>query len=328
MKFPKFKKVKWVYNPHKLHFEPVTITIRKRLLQAIGFLSSSFVMGVVFFFVFESFVDSPEEKTLKQDNAFLTEQISNLEEEIDQLNNKMNDIHDKDNQLYRAFYEKDPIDENVFNSGKGGKDYYSELKGYSHSDLVIELSKKVDQMANKLKIQSSSFDELLKAASQKTELLASIPAIQPVANKDLRMIASGFGSRLDPIYKTWKMHAGIDFTSPMGKEIHATGNGVVSFAGMEGDGYGIKVVINHGYGYQTLYGHMMRTAVRPGQKIKRGDVIGYVGSTGKSTGPHVHYEIIKNGQKINPINYFYNDISSADYDKIVKIAERGSQSFD
>ncbi len=323
-----FKKVKWVYNPHKLHFEPVTISIRKRLMQALGFLSSSFVMGVIFFFVFESFVDSPEEKSLKQENAFLSEQLDEVNNQISQIESKMTDIHDKDNQLYRAFYEKDPIEENKFNAGKGGNDYYKELRGFDRSDLVIELNKKIDKLNNQVKLQSSSFDELLKAASQKADLLASIPAVQPVANKDLRMIASGFGSRIDPIYKTWKMHSGIDFTAPMGKEIHATGNGTVQIAGMEGDGYGVKVVINHGFGYQTLYGHMMRTAVKPGQKIKRGDVIGYVGSTGKSTGPHVHYEIIKNGQKINPINYFYNDISAAEYDKMVQIAERGSQSFD
>ncbi|MEI6881907.1 MAG: M23 family metallopeptidase [Bacteroidota bacterium] len=323
-----FKKVKWVYNPHKLHFEPVTISIRKRLMQALGFLSSSFVMGVIFFFVFESFVDSPEEKSLKQENAFLSEQLDEVNNQISQIESKMTDIHDKDNQLYRAFYEKDPIEENKFNAGKGGNDYYKDLRGFDRSDLVIELNKKIDKLNNQVKLQSSSFDELLKAASQKADLLASIPAVQPVANKDLRMIASGFGSRIDPIYKTWKMHSGIDFTAPMGKEIHATGNGVVQIAGMEGDGYGVKVVINHGFGYQTLYGHMMRTAVRPGQKIKRGDVIGYVGSTGKSTGPHVHYEIIKNGQKINPINYFYNDISASEYDKMVQIAERGSQSFD
>lgn len=258
----------------------------------------------------------------------MSEQLDEVNNQISQIESKMTDIHDKDNQLYRAFYEKDPLKKTNSMQVKEVTITTKELRGFDRSDLVIELNKKIDKLNNQVKLQSSSFDELLKAASQKADLLASIPAVPPVVNKDLRMIASGLGRRIDPIYKTWKMHSGIDFTAPMGKEIHATGNGTVQIAGMEGDGYGVKVVINHGFGYQTLYGHMMRTAVRPGQKIKRGDVIGYVGSTGKSTGPHVHYEIIKNGQKINPINYFYNDISAAEYDKMVQIAERGSQSFD
>jgi murein DD-endopeptidase MepM/ murein hydrolase activator NlpD len=323
-----FKKAKWVYNPHKLKFEMVQFSVRKRLFQILGFLSSSFVMGVIFFFVFESLVDSPEEKSLKQENSFLQEQIGELGERINSVNSTLADLHDKDNQVYRAFYEKDQISESQFNAGAGGSDKYKELQGYSSSDLVIELTKHVDRLTNQSKVQSASFAELLKAANQKAEMLSCIPAVQPIANKDLRMIASGFGSRLDPIYKTWKMHAGIDFTAPMGREIHATGNGVVTEAGYDGGGYGNKVVINHGYGYQTLYGHMVRVGVRPGQKVKRGDIIGYVGSTGKSTGPHVHYEIIKGGQKINPVHYFYNDISASDYDKMVKIADREGQSFD
>ena len=323
-----FKKAKWVYNPHKLKFEMVQISLRKRLFQIFGFLSSSFVMGVIFFFVFESFVDSPEEKSLKQDNAFLKEQLGDMNNKVDQISGVLADLHNKDNQVYRATYEKDQITDEQFNGGTGGVDKYKSLLGFRNSDAVVELTQRIDQLRSQVKIQATSFDELIKSAGQKSEMLASIPAIQPIANNDLRMIASGFGYRLDPIYKTAKMHSGIDFTASYGKEIHATGNGYVAEAGMGGDGYGIKVVINHGFGYQTLYGHMCKLNVRPGQKIQRGDVIGYVGSTGKSTGPQIHFEVIKNGQKLNPVHFFYNDVTPADYRKLGKIAERDGQSFD
>lgn len=324
----RFNKVKFVYNPHKLTFEEVQVSLRKRLFQVLGFLSSSFMMGVMFFFAFEYFVDSPEEKKLKDENAFLEEQLDVMNQKVENIANSLHDLHDKDNKLYRTTYEREQISESQFRAGIGGSDLYKKLKGYSQSDKVVAIASRIDQLSRQSTIQAKSFDELLKAANSKADMLACIPAIQPISNKDLRMIASGYGNRMDPIYKTWKMHAGIDFTAPIGKEIHATGNGVVAEAGMNGDGYGIKVVIQHGYGYQTLYGHMARLNVRPGQKVKRGDVIGYVGSTGKSTGPHIHYEIIKNGQKINPVYYFYNDISSADYEKMVEIAERSGQSFD
>ncbi len=322
------KKARWVYNPHKLKFELVKFSFRKRFFQIVGFLSSSVVIGVILFFAFHAWVPSPNERSLKRELAFYEDQLSDMGKKVEQITGSIAELQDKDDNVYRTIFEADPIPSTQREGGSGGADKYRGLLGFSQSVAVVDLAKRIDKLTNQTKVQKQSFDALLALANRKADMLSCIPAVQPIANRDLRMIASGFGYRLDPIYKTTKMHAGIDFTAPMGKEIHATGNGVVSHSGIGPDGYGIKVVINHGYGYQTLYGHMMRVAVRPGQKIQRGDVIGYVGSTGKSTGPHVHYEVIKGGQKINPINYFYNDISSADYEKMVAIAERNGQSFD
>ena len=194
--------------------------------------------------------------------------------------------------------------------------------------MVIETTRKLDKISKELYVQSKSFDEIMKLANNKKEMLASIPAIQPISNKKLKMIASGFGHRIDPVYKTIKFHEGIDFTAAIGTPIYATGNGVVTAASMDKGGYGNCVVINHGFGYQSLYGHCSRLNVRPGQKVNRGDIIGFVGSTGKSTGPHVHYEVIKGGSKINPINFFYNDLNAAEYDEVLTISSQSNQSFD
>jgi murein DD-endopeptidase MepM/ murein hydrolase activator NlpD len=205
---------------------------------------------------------------------------------------------------------------------------YRELQGYANSDLMIESAQRLDRISKQLYIQSKSFDEVAKLVKNKEQLLASIPAIQPIANKDLKHVPSGFGWRTDPIYKTAEFHPGLDFTANTGTEIYATGDGVVVTADAVMQGYGNHVVINHGFGYQTLYGHMSRMAVAPGKKVKRGELIGYVGSTGRSTGPHVHYEVIKNGEKVNPVNYFFNDLSPAEYEQMITLASRPSQSFD
>jgi murein DD-endopeptidase MepM/ murein hydrolase activator NlpD len=193
---------------------------------------------------------------------------------------------------------------------------------------LMTLNQKVDALSQQVEIQTRSFEQLARLAENKTEFLASIPAIQPVSNKNLRSMASGFGYRLHPIYKTYKMHTGIDFTAPTGTPIYATGNGRVVAPTDGGHGYGNHVVIDHGYGYKSLYGHMYKSKVRIGQRVKRGELIGYVGNTGLSSGPHLHYEVIKNGNKINPINYFFNDLTESDYAAIREIAERPTQSFD
>ena len=193
---------------------------------------------------------------------------------------------------------------------------------------MVKTTQRIDQLTRQLYIQSKSFDEVFKLAKQKSQMLASIPGIQPVSIKGSSRLVSGFGYRIHPIYKTSKMHTGIDFAAPTGTPIYSTGNGVVSQTEFNGRGYGNNVVINHGYGYQTLYGHMTKFVVRPGQKVQRGDLIGYVGSTGSSTGPHCHYEVIKSGQKIDPINYFYNDLTPQEYEQIRILAAQENQSFD
>jgi murein DD-endopeptidase MepM/ murein hydrolase activator NlpD len=219
-----------------------------------------------------------------------------------------------------------PLDSEQFKTFNVEK--YQQLMGYSNSAILIDLNQKMETILAKVAMQNKSFDELARLASRKKEFLAAIPAIQPVANRSLRKMASGFGYRLHPIYKTYKMHEGIDFTAPTGTPIYATGNGRVMNVDKEHRGYGNCIVINHGFGYQTLYGHMYRMKARPGQTVKRGELIGYVGNTGLSSGPHLHYEVIKNGKKINPINYFFNDLTEAEYTNMRELAQRPTQSFD
>jgi murein DD-endopeptidase MepM/ murein hydrolase activator NlpD len=216
----------------------------------------------------------------------------------------------------------------VRTAGFGGVNRYKDLEGFNNAELMINSTRTMDKLYRRMYIQSKSYDEVFELVKKKAELLASIPAIQPVTKRNITRLASGFGHRIHPIYKTYMMHAGIDFTAPIGTEIYATGNGVVAKTEYNGRGYGNNVVIQHGYGYSTLYGHMSRFAVRPGQRVKRGDVIGYVGNTGSSTGPHVHYEVIKNGKKIDPINFFFNDLTAEEYEKIREQASQSNQSFD
>ncbi|HEY6161380.1 MAG TPA: M23 family metallopeptidase, partial [Bacteroidia bacterium] len=221
-----------------------------------------------------------------------------------------------------------PIADNIRKAGFGGVDRYKELQGYQNSELVIETTKKLDRIAKQMYIQSKSFDEVIKLAKGKEKMLASIPAIQPISKKFLRHEPSGYGWRTHPIYKTAQFHPGMDFAAPLGTPIYATGDGVVERADDGESGYGNHVVINHGFGYQTLYGHMSRIACTVGQKVKRGQIIGYVGSTGLSTAPHCHYEVIKNGEKINPVNFYYNDLSPAEYQQLIELSSKSSQSFD
>jgi murein DD-endopeptidase MepM/ murein hydrolase activator NlpD len=240
----------------------------------------------------------------------------------------LRDIEERDNTIYRVIFESDPIPSTVREAGYGGADRYRSLRDLYDAEMVTDVTKQVDKLSKRLYVQSKSFDEVWDLARNKSAMLASIPAIQPVANKDLKRMASGYGMRIHPIYKTFKLHTGMDFTAPVGTEIRATGNGVVSKVEFNGRGYGNNVVINHGYGYQTLYGHMSRMSVRPGQRVNRGDLIGYVGNSGTSTGPHLHYEVHRGGNPVNPVNYYYNDLSPEEYELMVELSSKSGQSFD
>ncbi len=320
-------KIKYFYNPHKLDFEKVGTSIWTIVLRVFGFLSASAVAGGIIFFLAYTFVDSPKERILKRENEQYKLQIRHLNKKINDLGGVLAELQNRDANIYRAIFEAEPMDINLNKAGQISADKYKNLEGYENTEELIALSKRVDDLAVKVDIQSASFDELGKLARNKKAFLAAIPAIQPISNKDLTRIASGFGYRIHPIFKTHKFHSGIDFTAPQGTPIYATGNGRISSA-ESGNGYGNHVIINHGFGYFSLYAHMSRMKARPGQLIKRGELIGYVGSTGTSTAPHVHYEIIKGNKKINPINYFFNDLTEAEYQAIRDIAAREGQSFD
>lgn len=321
-------KVKYYFNTHSLKYEKVVVSIKKRLLSALAFISTAGVFATVILVVAYSYFDSPKEKKLKREISHLSLQYEVLNSRLKQVSSVLKDMEQRDDDIYRVIFEAEPISDNVRNAGFGGVNRYKSLEGFESSDLIIQTTEKLDKLSKQMYIQSKSFDEVFKLVKNKSEMLASIPAIQPISKKNLKMIASGFGYRIDPLYKTIKMHAGLDFAAAMGTPIYASGNGVVKSAQFERSGYGNCVVINHGFGYQTLYGHMSRIAARPGQKVNRGDIIGYVGSTGKSTGPHLHYEVIKGNNKINPVNFFYNDLTPAEYQQMLEISSQNNQSFD
>ncbi len=321
-------KVKYHFNTHTLKYDKVVVSWRKRLFRVMGWLATTVVFGALIMLVSYNFFDSPKEKRLKRALEESSYQFELLKQRTEQMELVLNDIQERDNTIYRVIFEAEPIPPSVRAAGYGGVDRYNALRNMYDSDVVMDMTKKVDRLSKQLYIQSKSYDEVWDLVKNKANMLASIPAIQPVANKDLKHMASGYGMRMHPIYKTVKMHTGMDFTAPVGTEIYATGNGTVSKIELNGRGYGNNITIDHGYAYETLYGHLSKMVVRQGQKVKRGDLIAYVGNSGSSTGPHLHYEVRKHGDPINPVNFYYNDLTPEEYQKVLEISSMPGQSFD
>ena len=320
-------KSKFRINPHSLEYEEVKLSWRERFKKAAYYTVALSAFAVVVLFVAYIYFPSPKELMLKRENRQYKLQFELLSKKVEDLNAVLADLEDRDDNIYRTIFEAEPIPKEKRLAGIGGADRYSDLEGYENSKTIIETAKKIDLLGRRMYIQSKSFDEIYKMAKNKEKMLASIPAIQPISNKNLKRIASGFGYRIHPVYKTWKMHTGMDFTAPIGTPIYATGDGVVIKPKSRMSGYGKVVVVDHGYGYKTLYAHCSKIIVRPGQKVKRGQIIGYVGNTGISTGPHVHYEVLKNDRPVNPVNYFYQDLSPEEYEKVIEISSRANQSM-
>jgi hypothetical protein len=321
-------KSKYRFNPESLSFVREHISIRKRIGRIATYLSASIVVAVIYYIIFSLFFDTPSERGLKREKEELLVHFELLNRRFEQVSAVMEDLQKRDDNIYRVIFEAEPIPSTVREAGIGGVDRYSELEGLSNGDIVIETAKKLDLIAKKAYIQSKSLDELENLAKRKEDMLRSIPAIQPISNNDLKRIASSFGMRIHPFYKVPKMHTGMDFTAPTGTDIYATGDGVVQKVDYSQRGYGNHVVIDHGFGYATLYAHMHSISVRPGQKVKRGSVIGQVGNTGMSVAPHLHYEVHKAGKQINPINYFFNDLTPEEYEKVIELSSLPTQSFD
>lgn len=321
-------KTKYKYNPDTLTYEKIKLSnwqkIRKGLTYVVVFILVSIGIVVISYNIFSS----PKELILERENEYLKENYKRLNKDLAQVEKVLNDIGERDDNIYRVIFEAEPIPSSIRQAGVGGVNRYNNLEGYANEDMVINTNKRLDQIAKQLYVQSKSYDEVISLATNKEEMLASIPAIQPIPNKNLKRMASGYGYRIHPIYKTRKLHTGMDFTAPTGTEIYATGDGKIAKIKKTRRGYGMHIVIDHGYGYSTLYGHMSKFNVRKGQKVKRGDIIGYVGNTGTSTAPHLHYEVIKDGKKINPINFYFNDLTPAEYDKMIEISSSANQSFD
>ncbi len=322
------KKIKYFYNTNTLRYEKLVTPLRVKLLRVFGFLATVAVSAAIIVAIAFRYIDSPKEKILEQRNEDLRDDYVVLTKQLQQLQQQMSELENRDNNVYRAIFEAQPVHDSARLKAIEKSNEIKLVQSMSEDQLVKSITGQVNDLSMLVSYQQKSYSDIENMVKNKEKLLAAIPAIQPVSNKDLTRIASGFGYRIDPVYKVKKLHAGLDFASPIGTPIYATANGVVTEADFNEGGYGNHVVINHGFGYETLYGHMVRMKARVGQKVKRGEVIGYVGSTGKSTGPHCHYEVHKNGTPVDPVYFFYNDLTPEQYDRLLKLAAASNQSFD
>lgn len=322
-------RIKYYYDTETCKYERIKTKKTDIVLNALGLLSLTIAMAVGLLILYSNYFESPKELMLKNEVNELQYYYSKLNQEVDQLNGTLKGLEHRDDNIYRVVLGAEPIDKSVRDAGVGGIDRYADIKSKSlvNEDIIISLQEKADKLKRKLYIESKSQDEVVQKAENKEKLFAAIPAIQPVANKQLIALASGFGMRVHPIYKVKKMHTGIDFAAAIGTPIYATADGKIEEVSVRFSGYGKMVVIDHGFGYKTRYAHMHDFAVRQGQNIKRGELIGYVGDTGLSTAPHLHYEVLMNGVLINPIHYFFNDLSPAEYEKITELASIENQSL-
>ena len=326
------RKEKFIYNTSTLRYEKVEVSTKERLLKFTGLACAVIVTGFLFTLLVWKLFPSPQEKILLAEIDALKAQYKVLDDDYNTMASALTTLYDRDKFIHRMVLEMDPIDEGVWNGGVGGSERYSELRGFSNSgEMMAEARMKVDKLKRQLVQQSKSLEDIEQKAAQKEDMLASIPSIKPIrADKLARRVKllSGFGYRIHPIYKVRKMHDGIDFTAPKGTPIQATGNGVVSRVEERSNGYGHNVIIDHGYGYKSLYAHMSRIDVKKGDKVSKGQKIGLVGNTGSSTAPHCHYEVHYKGKKVNPIDYVMDGLSPKEYAELVKLSEVANQSFD
>ena len=321
-------KTKYFFDPQTLSYKRHRRGFKYYFWRSLGVLSFSFVLAFAIFFFVSGVVDSPKERALKKENAELKDQLSQIEKQINGLDATLAKLIKKDEDIYRTIFEVEPLNEKTRMGGIGGSNKYENLKKMEGGEFLIGLRESMDNLEARLRVQERSYDEIFKLAENKKKLLGAIPSIQPVANKDLNRLASGYGYRIDPFYRTRKFHAGTDFSAPRGTEVYSTADGKVIEVSTEIWGYGRHIVIDHGFGYKTLYAHLSKFEIKRGQKVARGQLIGRIGSTGKSTGPHLHYEIHINGQPVNPAYFFHNDLTDEEFKRLIEIASSPNQSFD
>ena len=323
-------KVKYYYDSETLSYKKIERRKGRRLGIALLSIVGAFLAGFILLIIYLNIpqIETPKEKALKRELQNMKLQYGLLNKKMGQVQEVLANIEDRDNNIYRLYFEANPIPEEQRKAGFGGINRYKDLEGFDNSKLIIETTKRMDILTKQIVVQSKSLDEVAELAKEKEKLLASIPAIQPVKNEDLRRLASGYGWRTDPFTKVKKFHYGMDFSAPRGTPVYATGDGTVIRADNRSTGYGNHIRIDHGYGYTTLYGHLYKYNVKSGQKVHRGDVIGFVGSTGRSQGTHLHYEVFKDGEHINPINFYYGNLSPEEFDEILNKAQQENQSLD
>ena len=323
------KKIKYYYNTQSLRYEKLVTPLRVKLLRTIGFLSALLVSSAIVIYFYNRFFPKPADIESRQKYKELADHYNVLRGKLKTAEQQMAELEKRDNEVYRSIFEANPVPDSARAKLIEKQKEFDKVSGMDEDIIGKDIAAQLNNLNARITYQLQSYVKIENLIKNQDEKLASIPAIQPVSNKQLNRIASGFGSRIDPVYGTPKMHKGLDFSAPQGTPIYATGNGVIEVAGYSEGGYGNHVMINHGYGYETLYGHMVRIKVRAGQKVKRGEVVGWVGSTGKSTGPHCHYEVHINGNAVDPVYFFYNDLGPEQYERLLKIAATGSaRSFD
>ena len=320
-------KKKYKINPETLAMEQVEHGFRYWVRQTGIYILAGIVIGMLFLYLFLTFFPSPREKQLLREKASLESQLEVLNNQVDQMQVVMTDLQQRDDNLYRVLFGAEPIPLSVRQGAQRKIDYYEQLAQMTNSELAADLSLKVDLLEKEMYVQAKSYDEVAQMAKEQEIRMENIPAIQPVMNKDLKRVASGYGMRIDPVYHVRKFHQGMDFTAPTGTEVFATGNAKVDFAGWK-QGYGNTVILDHGYGYKTLYAHLYKILVRKGQKVRRSDIIALVGNTGKSTGPHLHYEVRLNNKPVDPRNYYFYDLSPEEYDQMIQLSNNFGQMLD
>ncbi|MEH0158698.1 M23 family metallopeptidase [Limibacter armeniacum] len=322
-------KIKYYYDTETCRYERIRTSNFDIIINGIGILFLCSVFGFIFSLVYDKYFPSAEEARLRKENDELLYQYELLDDEVQEANQVLAMLQDRDNNIYRVIFEADPIPSEVRTAGVGGSQKYQDLldKKLSREDLITSSFEKIDNLKRQMYIQTKSYDDITELALNKAEMLSSIPAIQPVDNKNLKRLASGFGMRFHPILKVRKLHTGIDFSADKGTPIYATGNGKVTMAKKSNSGYGWQIEIDHGFGYATKYAHMSKFHVKNGEKVVRGQLIGEVGNTGRSTAPHLHYEVVYKGKKVNPIKYFTKDITPDQYSKLLEQASVENQSL-
>jgi biotin carboxyl carrier protein len=322
------RRIKYKFNPDSLSYDRIRLGFKHILFRFLANFIGSVIIALGYWIIFSAFFDSPREKALEREIEQMTIQYDLIHREMTNIEKVLDGLQKTDDNLYRTIFESEPIPTDIRDDGTGGSDRYESLEGYTNSRLVIETATRLDKIRKKVYVQAKSFDELIELAKSKEEMLKSVPAIIPVSNKDLTRTASGYGWRIHPIYKISKFHYGMDFTAPEGTEVYATGNGTVVLAQVSARGLGKHVIIDHGFGYESIYGHLNNFTVKVGQKVQRGQVIGYVGNTGLSVANHLHYEVKLNGANVDPVNYYFEDLTSIEYEKMVEISAKTGQSFD
>jgi murein DD-endopeptidase MepM/ murein hydrolase activator NlpD len=318
-------RIKYYYNPETCRYEKIRISPWNIVRRFSGYIGISITFGICFTIFYHNYFDSPKEAALRSDNDLLRKNYKILEGELKKGKEQLTLLQERDNNLYRSLLDVDPIPATIQKAGSGGIDH---KKSWPKDKLITGLGEKIEKLSRRLEMQNKSYDELSRLVKNKEDILASLPAIQPIANRHLKRLSAGFGMRKHPIFKIHKMHEGLDYVAPQGTPIYATGKGVIKYTNKSNVGYGNQVVIDHGYGLMTRYAHLKLIKVKTSETVERGQCIGYLGNTGCSSGPHVHYEVIKNGKKVNPIHYMLSGLNAREYDALVSLASRPTKSLD